>query len=210
MTEAQMSEPRSLARLGAQEEPTETVPNSADSPAAAQVDLSEARRFFDLLAPGEQLTFQTIPEGPAKHTQRPCILQGSFAQCADDLMRLNMAGAGIFWMVCRGDGKGRRHNNVTSPRALFLDLDGAPLDAVLRAGVAPHAVVESSPGRFHVYWRVTGCSREQFTPAQKALAARFDGDPSVTDLPRVMRVPGFLHRKGTLFLTHLVHLESQS
>jgi Protein of unknown function (DUF3987)/RepB DNA-primase N-terminal domain len=46
--------------------------------------------------------------------------------------------------------------------------------------------------------------REQFAELQKALAARFGGDPSVHDLPRVMRLPGFFHRKGAPFLTLIV------
>src|SRR5512144_2779908 len=36
------------------------------------------------------------------------------------------------------------------------------------------------------------------------LAKRYNGDPKVIDLPRVMRVPGFFHRKGEPFLTHIV------
>jgi hypothetical protein len=38
-------------------------------------------------------------------------------------------------------------------RALFLDLDGAPLEPVL-LHATPHIITESSPGRFHPYYRV--------------------------------------------------------
>ena len=41
----------------------------------------------------------------------------------------------------------------------------------------------------------------EFRPVQEALARRFDGDTTVKDLPRVMRLPGYLHRKGQPFLT---------
>ena len=34
-----------------------------------------------------------------------------------------------------------------------------------------------------------------FEPLQKEIAARFKGDPAIHDLPRVMRLPGFVHRK---------------
>ena len=42
---------------------------------------------------------------------------------------------------------------------------------------------------------------EQFGAVQKAIAARYGGDPSVHDLPRVVRLPGFIHRKGKPFLS---------
>ena len=84
-------------------------------------------------------------------------------------------------------------------RAVFVDLDGAPLAPVLEAGLEPHVVVESSPGKFHVYWQVDDCPLDQFERVQRALARRFGGDPSVHDLPRVLRVPGFLHCKGEPF-----------
>jgi len=60
-------------------------------------------------------------------------------------------------------------------------------------------VVETSPDRYHAYWRVDGLPLEQFRSVQKAIADRFGGDPQVHDLARVMRVPGFQHRKSEPF-----------
>jgi hypothetical protein len=71
----------------------------------------------------------------------------------------------------------------------------------------PHATVESSPGRFHAYWLVTGLPLAEFKALQLAIAERFNGDRKVHDLPRVMRLPGFLHRKGEPFLTHVTALQ---
>jgi hypothetical protein len=102
------------------------------------------------------------------------------SQYADELIALNQAGAGIFLMVNRGDGRGRRAKNVIGIRALFVDLDGAPLQPVLSAGVPPHLVVESSHRRYHCYWISAGCPVDRFTTLQKALAARFNGDRPCT------------------------------
>src|SRR5262249_43718021 len=44
---------------------------------------------------------------------------------------------------------------------------------------------------------------EVFERLQKGLAAWFGGD-DVHDLPRVMRVPGFIHKKAEPFLSHIV------
>src|SRR5690606_17011472 len=131
------------------------------------------------------------------------IFHGTLAQHAKALEALNNRGAAVYVMINRGDGKGRKAQNVVEVRAIFVDLDGAPLDQVLIAKAKPHVIVQSSPGRWHAYWRVSHCSLEQFTPLQKALAERFDGDPSVADLPHVMRLPGFWHLKETPFQTEI-------
>ena len=83
------------------------------------------------------------------------------------------------------DGRGRKAKNIKRVRAVFVDLDGSPLEPVLAWERKPHDVVESSPGTFHVYWIVTGAALEDFAPAQKALAQKFGGD-NVHELPRVI------------------------
>lgn len=173
-----------------------------------RTEVAQAVRFLNTVAPGESLTFQTFDDTKRKRPELARQMHGTIESCGAGLKALNERGAGIFVMINRGDGKGRKTENVTGIRALFLDLDGAPLEPVLAAGVEPHAVVESSPGRWHVYWRVSGCSLAQFPLAQRALAAKFGGDRTVHDLPRVMRVPGFLHRKGEPFCTRIVSMEA--
>lgn len=172
-----------------------------------EVDLFVAARFLDFMAEGERVTFQTFDDSEQHRPQLAQIHHGDVGTCGRALRDLNAQGAGVYWMVNYGDGLGRRAENVTGVRCLFLDLDGAPLQPVLDAGVDPHAIVESSPGKWHVYWQVSGCQLEQFKPAQQALANRFGGDPSVCDLPRVLRVPGFLHCKSDPIAVRLERLE---
>jgi hypothetical protein len=105
-------------------------------------------------------------------------------------------------MTNEGDGKGRAAENVVKTRALFIDTDGAPYPAELP--LEPHLVVQSSPGRWHLYWCVDGVLLDSFSTLQKALAEHYGTDPSVNDLPRVMRLPGFYHRKGEPVLVELL------
>src|SRR6516225_4491568 len=123
------------------------------------------------------------------------------------LVKQNERGAGIYVTVNETDGGGRKATNITRIRALFDDLDGAPIEPVNNAKIKPHIIVESSPGRFHPYWSFTGrMPLKVFEPLQKELARRFGGDPAVHDLPRVMRLAGFVHRKekDKPFLSHIV------
>ena len=165
--------------------------------APAPIDFGQARDFLAALAPGEtDFTLQTFDDSEAKRPTLARVMHGSLARRFPELSRLSAIGAGVFVTVNRTDLRGRREANAIAVRALFADLDGAPLSILERFGLPPHIIVISSPSRFHVYWKVNDIERTEFTNLQKRLAALLGGDPSVCDLPRVMRLPGFLHQKS--------------
>lgn len=164
-------------------------------------------RFLDALAPDGELTFQTFDDAKRGRKELSRIMHGNYWRNAAKLGELNAKGAGVFVMVNRGDGKGRKADNITAPRAVFLDLDGAPLAPVLAAPIRPPIVCETSPGKHHAYWPVTGIPPSDFRRAQQALAGHYGGDPKVCDLPRVMRLPGYVHGKGEPFTSRLLHCE---
>ncbi len=158
---------------------------------------------------GDRFTFQTFDDSPAKSPALSRVMHGTLRDHAATLASLNERGAGVFFMVNAGDGRGRKAGNVQRVRALFADLDGSPLEPVQAATLPPHCIVESSPGRWHAYWLVTDCPLDRFKPLQRALAERFDADRKVCDLPRVMRLPGFDHRKGEPFASRVLSLDAQ-
>jgi hypothetical protein len=158
------------------------------------------------MAPGEPVTFQTFSDRKRKPDPLAKWMHGTLAQHRQRLADLNARGAGIFWMVNAGNGKGRNTKSVQRIRALFVDLDGSPLEPVQRAPLQPHCIVATSPGKWHAYWRIADCPPSGFSDMQKALAERFGGDAKVCDLPRVMRLPGFMHCKGHPFPVALVAL----
>ena len=160
-------------------------------------------RFLDQESDGH--SFQTFDDN--RERDDPAlrhVFHGSFKKRFNELVRLNRKGAAVCVMINEGDGRGRQADNVISVRAVFLDLDDAPLDPVGDHQLTPHVIVESSPGRFHCYWRVKDFPKEWFSEIQKAIAYQFGGDPSVNDLARVMRLPGFYHRKAKPFRTKIV------
>ncbi len=181
-------------------------------------DLTVAAEFFARMAPGERLTFQTFSDRaelkqtrivkgvPKEFDPNAQILHGTITDRGDVLSRINGKGVGIFWAVNRTDGKGRTKANIVGVRTLCVDLDGAPVGPLYACEPIPHAIVESSPGRWHGYWLVSDCSLDHFERLQRALAKRFESDPSINDLPRVLRVPGFIHRKVEPFMVRVAHL----
>ena len=77
---------------------------------------------------------------------------------------------------------------------MFIDLDGTPLPD--KFDLKPNFILSTSPEKYHCYWLVNDMPLESFTLYQQALAAKFNSDPVVKDLPRVMRVAGFYHNKS--------------
>lgn len=167
----------------------------------------DAEAFLSALAPDGELTFQTFDDAKSGTKGLSRVLHGSFGQHANRLEALNDRGAGCFVMVNRGDMTGRKQHNVQAARAVFLDLDGAPLEPVMAAPLTPAITCESSPGKYHAYWPVADMPLSAFRMAQRALAAKYSGDPKVCDLPRVMRIPGFMHRKATPHRSRLLHCD---
>jgi putative DNA primase/helicase len=171
-------------------------------------DHDQAERFLRLLDPGAiSFTFQTFDDiKKRKNKQLARVLHGTLAENWDKLVQLNQQRAGIFITINETDGKGRKAENIERIRALFADLDGSPLDPVKHSDLPPHLIIESSPGRWQTYWlaAIGGIKLAEFSALQKALAARYGGDPAVYDLPRVMRLPGFLHLKGEPHLVRIV------
>ena len=177
-------------------------------------DLAQAQAFLDYLGPGEEFTFQTFDDQKRKPDRLARVLHGTLTQHAAGLARLQQLGAGVYVMVNAGDGivhpgqkTCRCTENVMRVRALWVDLDGSPLEPVLSAH-HPDIIIESSPGRWHGYWLTDDCPLTDFTRYQSLIAAKFQGDKKVKDLPRVMRLPGFWHQKKEPFLTRIIHPRS--
>lgn len=158
----------------------------------------------------ENTTFQAFDDSEQKRPNLARVLRGSLTSRQNELQRLNQQGAGIFWTVNpQTDPEKRSAENTSRVRALFCDLDGATLELVQAFALPPTAIVESSEGRYHVYWKVSNVPLTAFRDLQKRIAAYFGGDPVVCDLPRVMRSPGFWHKKGEPFLTQVLELHPE-
>ena len=161
---------------------------------AIKPDLEVADEFFEFIATKEDLNWRTFDDSETGSVG-PRKFFGQLEDVKERLSHENSNGAGIFWLVniC---GKGQTDSEVTGVRSLFLDLDGAPLDPVLRTQAVPHVILETSPGKHHCYWLITsGFPVTSFTRFQKSIARRFNGDALVCNPSRVMRVPGFYHMK---------------
>jgi len=171
------------------------------------IDLDQANNFLNILDPEGQFTFQTFDDkGINKGLTK--ILHGQLKEVEAELIELNNLGAGVFVCINQTDLQGRKSTNIVRIRALFVDLDDAPLDPVRLHSIHPTMIVETSPSRWHCYWVMDDCPINEFVSAQEKLIKAFNGDPAVKDLPRVMRLPGFFHQKAEPRLVRIIYPEA--
>jgi len=173
------------------------------TPAIATVqDQREADRFLTLLdETAETFCFRVFDDNEDRKDPRLAgKFEGSLHTCWPRLVAAQQAGCGVYVVVNAGQ---QTNDTIYRVRAVFADFDGAALPG--QFDLEPHIIVQSSPGKWHVYWLVDGLTVESFKDIQRNIAARYGSDKTVNDLARVMRLPGMFHQKGDRFLAHVIH-----
>jgi RepB DNA-primase from phage plasmid len=94
----------------------------------------------------------------------------------------------------------RTKQNIQDIRHVYLDLDrkgDEALETIRNSAEvpAPNFVLDTSPGKHQVVWKVSGLDLDDAEALLHHLANRFGGDLAATDATRVLRLPGFANRK---------------
>jgi hypothetical protein len=133
------------------------------------------------------------------------------------LLEQNRGGADIFIGMnpVMGGARTRTKEDIREVRHAYLDLDeeaGASLRAIRTTGdvPAPNFVLDTSPGKHQVVWRVEGLGNHEAESLLRALASQYGGDPAATDISRLLRLPGFTNRKYNDAFVVRVHHETNA
>jgi hypothetical protein len=94
----------------------------------------------------------------------------------------------------------RTKQSIKDIRHVYLDLDrnaDKALEAIRNSTEvpAPNFVLDTSPCKHQVVWKVSGFSQAEAESLLHNLANRFGGDLAATDSTRVLRLPGYANRK---------------
>jgi hypothetical protein len=105
-------------------------------------------------------------------------------------------------------GRSRRKEAIAAVRHVVLDVDQEgprvlrELDA--RRDLPPLAyVLRTSPGRLHVFWRVSGFSTALAENIQKGLAQELGADAAATSCAQMTRMPGFVNYNHRPYVTRV-------
>lgn len=155
------------------------------------------------------LTFQVFDDFEERRDPRLAkTFQGSLASLAEELDLRNAAGAGVFMAVNETDGTGRSKKHIQALRAWWADLDAKDASVAFthEALLLPPSILICSGHGVHAYWRAAepySCAGDQ--ERQKAhelelkciqvALSHLGADPTVCEVARVRRLPGFWNRK---------------
>jgi hypothetical protein len=109
--------------------------------------------------------------------------------------------------------RSRTKEDVAEIRHVYLDFDDngtAAVQALLKRDdiPQPNYLVNSSPDKWQVVWKVEGFAPEEAERIMRHLVRETGADPAATDSSRVMRLPGFAnHKYGKPFV---VSVESRA
>jgi hypothetical protein len=186
------------------------------------LDKSTAQEFIAHWFGNKPVTFQVIAETQEAIERKEAaesrkdyrymnrFFHGSLEKYWEILAKYNQNGYGIHIAVNDTDGKGRKIENVTNINGFFLDMDGEPLDELInftkRYNMEPTILVQSSPGKYHAYWKTDNCPMSTWPGIQKTLAKRFGGDAGSMAVNKTLRCPGFVHQKSQPVTVRVWHM----
>lgn len=130
-----------------------------------------------------------LPDPHIRHFAYP----GAAQTAAEWALGKSDEGREVYFCAHLLTGPKRIKENSGPVHTLWGDLDGCEVPNGTRK---PTAVVQSSPGRYHAYWRLSDpIPPTRAEQLNKRLAAEIDADPSGFDLTQLLRVPGTTNHK---------------
>lgn len=113
----------------------------------------------------------------------------------------------------RPDARTREKAGIAEMRHVYAEFDQEAATRVLgmqsrKDMPQPNHLIESSPGKRQVIWRVEGFEKNQAEEMMRGLVREFGADPACTDCSRVLRIPGFHNHKYEQ--PHLVTVQNLS
>src|SRR5467141_582727 len=175
--------------------------NDVENPTAFVPSASEY--ILDNFEPTDRIAMLVLNRGLGETIQRITSAQKAASPEFQAWLRYkNANGSDIYLGMnpLKKDAATRTKEEIESIRHVYLDLDhGGPeaLEAIEKSSVVPkpNYVLNSSPEKHQVVWKVEGMHLEEAEALLHAMACEFGGDPAATDATRVLRVPGFANKK---------------
>lgn len=149
-------------------------------------------RFLDCKTlDGKELPKQLKRGGQNVESSRSLIKQGGFS--AQSIQGANTE-QGIYFVVNAG---GNSNKDITRFNAFFVESDTLTIEEqnerLNNAPLLPSIRVETNKS-LHAYWLIQdGCTAQEWRKMQKRLIEYFDGDTSIKNESRLMRLPFFNH-----------------
>ncbi len=164
---------------------------------------SASEYILDNFKPTDRVAILVLNRQLGETTQRITTAQkGSSPEFQAWLRYKNANGADIYigMNALQHHASTRTKEDIEKISHVYLDLDHggtASLEAIENSDLVPRPnyVLNTSPDKFQVVWKVEGMTIEEAEALNQAMVREFDGDAAATDSTRVLRLPGFANKK---------------
>lgn len=175
---------------------TETIVPKQASPTASEY-------VSDNFKPSDRIAVLVLNRNLGETTQRITTAQKAASPEFQAWLRYkNANGADIYVGMnpLKQDASTRTKGDIEAICHVYVDLDhggSAALEEIKNSDLVPQPnyVLNTSPDKFQVVWKVEGMTLEEAEALQHAMVREFGGDPAATDSTRVLRLPGFANKK---------------
>ncbi len=175
-----------------------------NAPEKSALSLPSASEYIlDNFKPTDRVAILVLNRQLGETTQRITTAQkASSAEFQAWLRYKNANGADIYigMNALQHHASTRTKEDIEKISHVYLDIDHggtASLEALENSDLVPRPnyVLNTSPEKFQVVWKVEGMTIEEAEGLNQAMVREFDGDPAATDSTRVLRLPGFANKK---------------
>jgi hypothetical protein len=175
--------------------------NAPEKPTPPRPSASEY--ILDNFKPTDRIAVLVLNRQLGETTQRITTAQKASSPEFQAYLRYkNANGADIYvgMNALQHHASARTKDDIEKISHVYLDLDHggtASLEALEKSDLVPRPnyVLNTSPEKFQVVWKVEGMTIEEAEALNQAMVREFDGDPAATDSTRVLRLPGFANKK---------------
>jgi hypothetical protein len=175
--------------------------NAPEKPTAPLPSASEY--ILDNFKPTDRIAVLVLNRQLGETTQRITAAQKASSPEFQAWLRYKNANGADIYMgmnALQRHASTRTKDDIENISHVYLDLDDggtASLEALENSDFVPRPnyVLNTSPEKFQVVWKVEGMTIEEAEALNQAIVREFDGDPAATDSTRVLRLPGFANKK---------------
>lgn len=153
------------------------------------VDHEAARRHIEILT-GSADTPVTLV-GIVTGEDRPPARRGTISNLAPWIDQQQKRGASVYVTVNETATHKRAAPDITMVRAIWVD-DDVPGPVRTEWPVPPTLTIETSPGKFHYYWKTCTAPGSEFKGVMECMVTHHGNDNGAKDIARVLRLAGTL------------------
>ena len=170
--------------------------------------MDQAEKFLSLIDPNTNKFLFACFE--YRKIKKGRTFFGTFGVLENKLKKLNEEeNYCVYVTVNKTEGAERKASAITECRAVWVE-DDEPRETYRKDWpLKPSIIVESSPGKYHYYWITKTTNFEEWDKVMQRMVDDHGCDHKARDISRVLRIPGFTHKKDLTkpFVSKLVEGE---